>query len=40
MATATSRSVSNSRMDVVRIEIVGMMGSRVMAAVEISWMSR
>lgn len=36
MATATSKMVSNSRMDVVRMEIGGMMGSRVMAAVEMS----
>lgn len=36
MATATSRMVSSSRMDVVRIEIEGVIGSRAMAAVEMS----
>ena len=40
MATATSRRVNSSRIDVVRMETAGMMGSRVIAAVEISWISR
>ena len=40
MATATSRMVSRSRIEAVRMDTVGMMGSRAMVAVEISWMSR
>lgn len=40
MATATSRIVSRRRMDVVSIDTVGMIGSRAIEAVEISWISR
>lgn len=40
MATATSRIVNSSRINVVRIETVGMMGRSTVVAVEISWMRR
>lgn len=36
MATATSRMVSRSKINVVRMEIVGMIGRRAVVAVEIS----
>lgn len=36
MATATSRIVSRSRIDTVRMDTVGMIGSRTVMAVEIS----
>lgn len=36
MATATSRIVSRSRIDEVKMDTVGMIGSRVVMAVEIS----
>ena len=36
MATATSRIVSRSRMDAVRMEMVGMIGRRAIVAVEMS----
>lgn len=40
MATATSKIVRRSRISVVRIDTVGMMGRRAVVAVEISWMSK
>lgn len=40
MATATSRIVSRRRMVAVRRDTAGIMGRRVMVAVEISWISR
>ena len=40
MATATSRMVSRKRIIVVKAEIDGIIGSRVIVAVEISWMSK
>lgn len=40
MATATSRTVSKRRTVAVRIDTVGMMGSSVIVAVEMSWISR
>lgn len=40
MATAISRIVSRRRIIVVKMEIVGMIGSRAVTAVEISWIRR
>lgn len=40
MATASSKIVSRSRIDTVSMEIVGMMGSRAIVAVEMSWIKR
>lgn len=40
MATATSRRVSRRRIVVVRMDTVGIVGSRAIEAVEMSWMSR
>lgn len=40
MATATSRMVNRKRIIAVKAEIDGIIGSRVIVAVEISWMSK
>lgn len=40
MATATSRIVNRKRIIAVKAEIDGIIGSRVIVAVEISWMSK
>ncbi len=40
MATATSKMVSKNRISAVRAEIDGIIGRRVIVAVEINWMSR
>lgn len=40
MATATSKMVRRNRTSAVKADTVGMMGSRAVVAVEISWMSK
>lgn len=40
MATATSKMVRRNRMSAVKAEIDGIIGRRVIVAVEINWMSR
>lgn len=40
MATAISRIVSSSRINEVKTDTVGRIGSRVIVAVEMSWISR
>lgn len=40
MATATSKMVRRNRISAVRMDTVGMMGSRAVVAVEMSWISR
>lgn len=40
MATATSKMVSRSRISAVRMDTAGIIGSRAVVAVEMSWISR
>lgn len=40
MATATSKMVSRSRISVVRMDTVGIIGSKAVVAVEMSWISK